>query len=149
MKLLKVKIRRETKNGVTHLEYPNEYRSDLVNVLAYETKEERLKRLDKDTIHYCICVVSDKVGRIMLQSGDITEITETEFLNLGNKWRPQKEIIRDQDKVISIVGKSIRGESLTQSEKDALDPDKEEIGINKTKSFNDVLEEQKRKYNNG
>lgn len=146
MKLLKIKIKRENKNNTTKLTYPKEYRAKLVNVLAYETKDERLKRSDKDTIHYCICIVDDKVGNHMLKSDDITEITETEFKNLGDKWRPQKEIITNQNEVISLTAKAVRGETLTQKEKDALDPDKDEKGINKSQSFEEMFNNQKKKY---
>jgi len=71
-----------------------------------------------------------------IATGQCWEINEIEADEFGKKFSsPQVEQITDQEKVIKICAKAIKGEVLTQKEKNAIDPDNEEIGINKTKPF--------------
>jgi hypothetical protein len=71
---------------------------------------------------------------------DTVEITENEANLLGSKWTKQIER-RDDNVIIPILAKIGRGETLTQKEKDALNPDSKEPGITKTPTFSETLNE--------
>ena len=142
MKMLKVGvIRSKISGGGTHYTYPLEYQAQKIQILGYESGDESndiATRGDKD--EYCIGVVKDVDAPQFLKSPDITEITRDDAILLGNKWRKQTETITDQNKVISIIAKKMRNEALSQKEIDALDPNKAETGINKSKSFTEMLD---------
>lgn len=141
-KILKILIDRESKNGGTHYTYPPEYNAKHIQILAYESsyEEDNVKsRGNKD--EYVIGVVSDEHVPTFLKNDNISEISVEEANKLGNRWTRQIEKISDEKKVLSILAKNLRGEELTQEDKDAIDPHKEAIGINKTKAFSDSLKE--------
>ena len=56
------------------------------------------------------------------------------------KHAPIEEVVRNEKKVLAITSKAARGETLTQLEKDALNPDHPEPGINKSRSWVDMAE---------
>jgi len=145
-KILKVKIKREPiLGGGTHYVYPPEYNAKKIQVLCYESMGEEDKVKARGDYEYCIGVVKDEDAPAFLKSNDIVEINETKAKIDGKKWRPQTERIIDEKEVLRICAKAVSGESLTQKEKDALNPDKAEIGVNKSKSFSDLLDEYKTK----
>jgi hypothetical protein len=140
-KILKVKIKRDHKPTGTHYTYPPEYDASKIQVLTYESMGDFygvVERGDKD--EFCIGVVKDEDVPSFLLSPDIVEIVTNEAKILGRKWRPQKEIISDDKVIITILAKLAKGEELSQKEKDAIDPNNLEYGINKSQLFDDLLD---------
>jgi len=141
-KILKVKIKRDQTPAGTHYTYPLEYDAKKIQVLCYEsTGELEVVQNRGNKNEYCIGVVKDEHASQFLKSKDIIEITQKNANVLGRKWRPQREKIIDQEKVMMILAKIGQGKGLTQIEKDALNPDKAEAGINKSVLFDDLLNE--------
>ncbi len=143
-KILKVKIKRTVGGGKTHYDYPPEYDVSKISVLRYESQDpdgmsDVKGRGDKD--EYCIGVVNEADVPAFLISKDIEEITSDVAKALGPKWYTQVDKISDPNKILAIVAKQARGEVLTQEEKDALDPDNPESGINKTPTWDEIIDE--------
>ncbi len=145
MKFLLVKIRRTQIPGGRHYDYPTGY--DAHKVLFGPVYESTLPENEKKILarggkdEYCLIGVRDEDAPGFLKSGDITEVSEEEARKIGNKWTKQFVTVVDVRKVMMITAKAALGKALTKKEKNALDPDKPEIGINKTKSFDEVLDE--------
>jgi hypothetical protein len=134
-KIVKVKISRELlSGGRIRNTYPPEYDSTKIRVLSYEDLNDVNKT-------FCIGVVSDADAPAFLESADITEVTSTEARTLGTSWRPQVTKITDEQTIISILNKVRNSQSLTQAEKDAINPDNATFGVNKSRPFNELLTE--------
>ena len=119
MKILKVKIDMQHKGGVTHHNYPPQYDAEKIQILGYGKG-------------HCIGWVKDVDAPKFLESPDIVEMNRDNTVLDLEDWNPQVERITDDKKVIQILAKVARGEILTQIEKDAINPDNPERGINKT-----------------
>jgi len=155
MKLLKIRIKRIASGGRTHYEYPPQY--DAYKVIfgpIYESslEVEAQKVRDRGTgDEYILIGVNDNdVAKFIEAHGyrddkgfryESIELSIAEAEVYGSQWTKQVEKITDQSRVISILAKIGRGETLTQKEKDALNPNNPELGINTTKSFSESLQE--------
>ena len=132
MKLVKVKINMTTSEGRTHHDYPPEYNSEKIQVMSYG-------------LGHCIGWIKDvdleEFVPSVEGSGEIWELTRDEAIVDLDIWMPQSEKITDQTKVLSILAKQARGETLTPQELNALDPNNPESGITKTKSGAQIIDE--------
>lgn len=137
-KILQITVKREQLPGLTQYTYPPEYDAKKIQVLCYEDRDETLLRNNGD--QFCIGVVSDADAPQFWVSSDITEIGRTDAIVKGRRWRPQINKITNDDEVIRVIIKKMKGIVLTQKEKDALDPDSSEKGINKSRLFDDLLD---------
>lgn len=146
-KIVKIKVKREVEGGTTHYVYPPEYDAKKIQVLCYESVGDVDTVVARDSIdsknsyEYLIGVVSDKDFVQFSKSKDVEEVDYATACVHGRKWRPQVEKILDNNKVLSILSKAARGEVLTQADKDVLDPNKPDRGVNKSKLFDDLLSE--------
>ena len=142
MKIVKVKLARNSNpGGGTHLTYPEHYHSDQIDILRYCGSED----FPNKDFAYCIGVLKkDEYLDEFLKSPEIVEIQEAQACADGDKWQPQIEIVKDSNKVVSILAKKARGIQLEQKDLDALDPDKDEAGIGKSKSVSDMLQAYKK-----
>ncbi len=144
-KLLKVKIKREVSSGKTSYTYPKEYDPQKFDVIAYETSlsgkyNEVVKRGNDH--EYVIGLVDENDIKGFLKCPDIVEINRQQAQQFfGSDFDKSEPIITDMPKVLLTVAKSVRGESLAQEEKDLLDPNHPSRGINKTKTYKNVLDE--------
>lgn len=142
MKILKVRARRTKAGGATHYSYPPEYDPKKIKVLCYESGGDKAGIIARgSTDEYLIGIVEDADAPQFLASADITEMTRTDAVKDGSKWRPQKEKISDDGRLWSILRKVVKKEALTQDDEDALDPDKPTPGLTKTKTFEKMLED--------
>lgn len=127
--------------GGLHYNYPTGYDAEKINVLCYEHVGAKADVEDRGFTHeYLIGVVQDKDAPQFLASEDITELTQESAIENGRRWRPQVEKIVDATKVLSILAKSVRGDTLTTEDLDAIDPTKAASGINKSILFDDMLQ---------
>lgn len=120
--------------GGTHNKYPQGYNASKINVLAYGGSEETVGNYG-----YCIGVIKDADLAGFLQTEDIKEIGIEEANIFGRKYRKQVVKVLDQGKVLEILAKTVLDLSLTatlsEEEKDIINPDKEAKGLNKSKLF--------------
>ena len=142
--ILLVKAKRSRNSGGgTHYTYPPEYDAQKIQVLCYESSGENSIVSARDNsaqpYEFLIGVVSDEDSIQFLKSHDIREIHQVEANEKGRRWRPQVERVIDQGKVMMILAKHARGEELTQEELDVIDPEKSNLGINKSQLFDDLL----------
>lgn len=150
MKLLKMKIKRMNIKDCTHYDYPTPYYNAYKVIFGpvYEGGLEEnvtlIKARNTNDEFIIIGVEDSDLNDFLKANGykdsdgfefSCIEITQAEAEQDGTQWTKQIEKITDQNKVITILAKIGRGEILTQQEKDALNPDNLESGINKTKSF--------------
>jgi len=138
-KILQIRIKRDSFPGSTKYTYPAQYDAKKIQVLCYEDGAETLSR--NDGYQYCIGVVSDTDAPQFLVSTDIVEITRLNAIIKGRRWRPQINKITDDGEVTRIIIKKMNNETLTQREINALNPDNAEKGINKSRLFDDLLDE--------
>lgn len=130
-KILKVKITQsKIEGGGTHISYPPEYDSRLIQQLNCGR--------DND-IPYCIGVVRTSNASGFLASDDIEEISYNDAVALGEQWRPQITKIVDYQRIVDILAKVSANQLLTQEEKDAIDPENEEVGLSRSQSFSELL----------
>jgi len=131
-KILKIKIKREVSKGMIHNTYPPEYDAKKIDVVAYEDLGDARK-------DFCIGVVSDADAPGFLLSPDIKEINKVRAKALGGIWRPQTEIINDPKKVLDVVRKVHNKNVLSARDRDAINPNKPDMGVSKSRHFNDIL----------
>jgi len=152
MKIVKMKIKREMGGGKTHYVYPKPYYDrDKVRFLIYE--KDALAR-GEDWQYILIGVKDADLAGFLGANGHVVsnftftavEIDRDAAIIDGEEWAPQTEKITDQSKLLKIIAKYMRKEELTEKEKDALDQDKPEKGINKSKSFTESLDEAMAKF---
>ena len=144
MRILKIKVRRQQTKAGTFYTYPPEYDAEKIQVICYESvlPENYKKVVERgNEEEFLIGVVRDDDASTFLCSSNVQEINREEAVTLGNQWLKQTERIADLGKVLVIMAKVCRGESLNQREKDALDPNKPEQGINLSRSIEDILQE--------
>ena len=142
-KILKIKIKRTQKAGGTHYDYPPEYDSQKIQVLAYETfnpanVQAVIDRGNKD--EYLIGVVRDADAPPFLVSEDIVEIDYNKAKKMGSRWIKQIPKITDPQKVVKICQKVVNSQPLTADELNALDVENPESGIIKSRTFQEFLD---------
>jgi len=86
-------------------------------------------------------VLDNSIANTAIATGQAWEVGKTEANEFGRKLIPQKVKMTDGQKVAQILDKQAKGGTLTQKEMDTLDPDNEEVGVNRSKLFdiNDYL----------
>ena len=145
MKFIKMKISRDRTSERTSYTYPKEYAPSRVSFgpvyesFLPENFQTVIARGDVD--EFILIGVSDEDAPNFLANPDAQELTYGEAEVLGNAWTRQVEKIVDLNKVLVLVARAVLGKTLTQKEKDALDPDSPESGINKSRSFKDSLDD--------
>lgn len=142
MKILRVKIKRTQDSKKTHYDYPLGYDAQKITVMVYESMSD--KGMDDiknrgNTDEYLLGLVEDEDAPQFLKSPNIEELTKQQAISIGNMWRTQIIKTTDQDRVNEILSKVVRGKLITQEDKNALDPDKPELGIRRSESFEQSL----------
>jgi len=150
-KLIKVRIKRNQTGGTTRYTYPTEYNAHKINVICYESilaggydkvRNREDEHGKKNNHEYCIGVVSDIDAPQFLASPDIVEITRAEADEFfGEELDKKVEKVTDQNAVLSIAAKALRGETLTDEDKKAIDPSDSTPGVGQSRSYNDALKE--------
>lgn len=158
MKLIRMKIRRTQGGGATHYDYPTPH-YDPQKVVYGPIYEGGLDEVVQSNIvprgnidEYILIGVADgDLIQFMKAEGYVyggftygaVEVDKIAALVDGNKWTgPQVNKITDPNKVIEVLAKIARKETLTIEEEDAINPDKRDVkGIVKTKSFEEGLDE--------
>ena len=154
MKLIRLKIKRTSTAEKTHYDYPACYDAKKVKFgPIYEgAMEENVALINQRNQgdEFIVIGTDDKDAVAFLKAEGskeqafefgAKEITVEEALVEGNKWTKQTEKIVDLEKVLMILAKVAREEPLNQTEKDAINPDNPEPGINKSKPFEESLNE--------
>jgi len=137
-KIIKAKVYYTKDASGTHYSggYPKNWQANKIAVMGYGDAGED-ERGTYDIVMGLIREDDYATQLISDNPGVVWEIQKDEANEFGDKyWRPQTVKILDQRKVIEILAKAVRGEKLTQKERDAIDPEKPERGLNKTKKFN-------------
>lgn len=140
MKILKVKIKKQRTAGECHFEYPSDWSSNKISVLAYEDHPENLGVVEET----CLCVTDEETAGKLLKHPAVQEVTPNEANTFGRQWRPGRVEITNEEKVIAILKKllsktpirTILVKHLTGQEIDSLDEEKTESGVGKGKEFN-------------
>jgi len=158
MKLIKMKIRREKIQGGTRYGYPTPH-YDAHKVLfgpVYEAGLERKinevneRNKDKSIGEEFIIVGVDEIdaAQFLKANGFVkdgfefsaVEIDDDTAIAHGNDWTETTVKVTDQKKINEIAEKVGKGETLTQEELDALNPDKKEVkGFSKSETFAESL----------
>jgi len=153
MRLLKMKIQRIDDGGHTHYEYPTPFydaykvKFGPIYESGIDTGLAGVKDRAKNDEFILIGVEDVDVGQFLEADKVIdkdhqyttVELTQAEAVTFCDAYTAQIEKIMDMDKVITILAKVGRGETLTQIELDALNPNSSEIGINITPKVSDIL----------
>lgn len=142
MKIIKAKIKVSHANGGTEYVYPQIWLDNVTEIPMIVYPNDRTDEVSESGETYQICypVVPDELQTQMLaEHPEIFSVAEkTEFEAYADKHYPQKTIITDTDKVLSILAKSATGETLTKKDKDALDPQNETTGVTLSKRTADI-----------
>lgn len=133
--------------GGTHYTYPPNYDPKKIKFGPVYEKDAKINHDKYQDIIFGV-VDGDEVDFLKdngcvdgLHTFTVEEISQNDANTLGNTWITQREKIVDQTEVLKICAKAVIGTALTQEEKDALNPDNPTPGINKTKSFEESLNE--------
>jgi len=137
MKVLKAKIKVEQTGNRTKYIYPKIWLDNIkkIPVILYPNDNtDDIKEVDQ-TYKTIFVTVPDDLYDTFLKSPEFSKHDQIEMDNFAEKHLPVKDRITDPEKVIGILAKSILGTPLTKEEQDAINPEKTELGINKTKSW--------------
>lgn len=143
MKILKVKIEVTHENGGTqYIGYPKIWLDNTNKIPEILYPKDRTDEVDENGKTYQIVypVLPDDLYEKMKDLPICSEPNLTEFTIYSDKHAPSVEVINNQQKVISILAKVGRKQILTKQEENALDPDNQEIGINKTEKWTDKIQ---------
>lgn len=155
MKLIKMKIQRIESDGKTSYRYPTPYYNAIKVEFGpiYEGGLDAVVQSDikprNANYEYILIGVSDVNFNDFMKSNNYTvngfvfgaeEVDKNNALLLGDKWiGERREKITDATRVIQILAKVARKESLTAEEEKAIDPNDPTPGIVKSKSFEESL----------
>lgn len=143
MKYLRVEIKREENpNGGTHYVYPPEYDAQKIKFgPSYETFNQSKMASVKarpNKVEYCVIAVADADAVGFLESDAIDEITEATFIGEGDDNQgPVQDIIDDQEAVLKVLDKVVKGQPITPNDLDIIDGTKPGKGVKKTKTFSE------------
>lgn len=141
MKLLKAKVYVDQSKGNTTYSYPDAWMENVERIPAifYPNDRSDQGKDEKGTYQVVYPIVPDDLVDAFLKLGfEMADRKEVEAYTL--KHNPPKETITDQNKVLAITAKVALGATLTQTEKDSLDPLKEETGVSMSKSWLEIVE---------
>jgi hypothetical protein len=144
-KILKVRLQRDQTEKGTSYTFPLEYESAKITVLAYETID-KTERYDEvvargNDHEFLIGIVDELDAPAFLASDDIIELTRGEAETLGDTWIDQRIKINDMETLLPILEKIGTDVTLSQAEKDAINPDSVATGLTRTKTFTASLAE--------
>lgn len=126
---IRAKIAKERSTDKTTFEYPATWDSTKIHVVAYENNSDAMGTVEE----YCLGVVTPETWEQLKNDPDIERVTPAEANEDGKKWKPQTVRVIDQEKAIMALATSET--DRTRVEKNILDPEHEEIGINNTPEF--------------
>ena len=96
---------------------------------------------DGKDFHNVLAFVPDDKYDEMIADPQVEAIDNVNAKTLADTHRPQVDKIIDQSKILLILAKQARGETLTVKELGALDADSPELGVSKSKSFDEFCTE--------
>lgn len=140
MKIIKAKIYYTKDKKGTHYSggYPKTWEAEKIPFILYGDT-------DVDTngknIQWVFTIVPEDIYDKMIQDEQCQFCSKEESLAMGDKYYSTREKITDNEKILKILAKTAREEILTEDEKNALNPDHPESGVNKSKSFEDICNE--------
>ena len=127
MKAFEIQIQKDRSvPGKCSLTYPEWWDASRLNVIYEHGGNDRA---------ICICDADYAAEIKALNDPSVSWPTDKKLDEHGKAWRPQRDVIRDSDKVIAILGKAVRQEPLTEAEMAAIDPEDETPGINRKPEF--------------
>ena len=131
MKTVNVKIEQKAEGGRTHSVYPPECGARWI-VVETDSFEENGK-----SFQWRLGLMPDERANYLSSTyPEFYQIVTDEQANeIGKRYFPKTEKITDDKKILSILAKKSRGESITKEEEDAIDPEKDVPGIQYTKEF--------------
>ena len=150
-----MRIKRTNENGATHYTYPPQYIAEKINSgfgPIYEGGECASDSWERNADdEYILIGVADTDADQFLKADGYTdgsgfvyeakEVTKEKAIEDCDKWVKVREKMNDQTKVISILAKIAREETLTQVDKDALNPTVKNVsGIVNTESLRELLD---------
>lgn len=85
-----------------------------------------------------MAIVPDDLFDEMIQNPLFSEPTLAEVEVQTATNMAKRQVVNDEQKVLQILIKNVKGEALTQADKDAIDPAKPDSGVIMTKDFVEV-----------
>lgn len=143
MKILKAKIKVDHRGGGTKYEYPQIWLDNKENINPIFYPKDRTDEATDGTVglHQVVYPnVPDAVATQMLADHpDIFSTADrTEFETYTDKHNPVKEIVTDQEAVLTVLAKVARKEKLTLEDEAVIDPLNEAAGVKKSKRMIDL-----------
>jgi len=155
VKLLKIKIKRTEGNGVTSYSYPTPFyqAEKVIFGPIYEGGEEDLIKIIRDrksNYEHILIGLKDEDSEYFLSGNrlardgftfEVEEVSKENAIEFASTWVKSREVVIDQDAVLSVLAKNARGENLTESDLKVIDPDDPTGGIIRTKNLVELLDE--------
>lgn len=144
MKIIKAKVYIEQdENSTRYVGYPTLWMQNKEKIphIIYPRDRSDQATDRVGTYQTIYAVVDDAVYDVLIQDPQCSTPTRNEIVDYQNKHEPKEYVIEDQAIVTSILAKQARGDKLTLEERNALDPEKAERGITKSKQFLEVAKE--------
>jgi len=143
--ILRVKIRRFSNSSGTHYTYPASYDATKIRVLVYETQMQgglEMVAARGGTDEYLLGLVDQAHASAFTVSPDIVAITRTEaesFLGSTELNRYTEKIV-DERALLLLMARVLRGETLTQDERNSLDSSRSGGLIIRSSTLQSVLD---------
>lgn len=140
MKLLKAKVKITHNGGGTQYTYPQIWLDNKERIPAILYPKDRTDELVEGNMLYQVVfpVVPDDLYDELLRLPEFSIPSQTEVRAYTDKHAPKREVMQDEEKVLSLLAKVGRGATLNQQEKNALDPAHPEKGLGMSKDFVEV-----------
>ncbi len=139
MRYLKITLRRES--GKTKLVYPENYQEELGNY-NFQHKGHLYYNDENDNPMLILSIADDNWKESMVRQY-VEEITETDAKTISEANETRTEQIVNEVKLRRIELKVNLGQTLTQEEEDAMDPEKPNSVFETTKILADKIEDHK------
>lgn len=143
MKVIKAKVKVTHDGGGTHYVYPAVWLDNVSRIPMITYPNDRTDEVVEIDNEYQIVypVVPDDLYTEMLATNPevFSVADQMEFESYSDKHYPQKEVINDTDAVLLVLAKAQKGEVLTQTENDIIDPRSMTAGIVSTERVIDKV----------
>jgi hypothetical protein len=150
MKVLKAKIYVDRSQGNTTYTYPQEW---LDNKEKFPSILYPADRTDDatdvgGTYQFVYPIMDDATADALLAKypDSFFSTSLAEVSAYAEKHAPQTTVINNQTKVLTLIAKTVIGQTLTQLEKDALDPTKSVDGVITTPPWTDQITQHGAKF---
>lgn len=140
MKVIKAKIEviHPDATSTTYVGYPAVWMDNKDRIVAILDANRNEETIENGRFYkHLVVIVPDDLFDLMIANPLFSVPTRAEVVAQTATNMPKKQVVNDEQKILQILVKNVKGEALTKADKDAIDPTKPDSGVVMTKDFID------------